>query len=75
MIRAKELFDRVVEEAEEGRVLVPLHLLDLPLKLHRQHLVSLKGSVQVLDLLAVQQLLHDARANIGCRPNAAGRNA
>ena len=75
MIRAKELFDRVVEEAEVGRVLVPLHLLDLPLKLHRQHLVSLKGGVQVLDLLAVQQLLHDARANIGCRPNTAGRNA
>ena len=75
MIRAKELFDGVVEEAEVGRVLVPLHLLDLPLKLRCQHLVAVKGCVEVFDLLAVEQLLYDARPDVGCRPNAARRNA
>ena len=74
MVRAQELLDGVVEEAEVGRVLVPLHLLDLPLKLRRQHLVSFKGGVEVLDLLAVEQLLHNARANVGGGPNTARGN-
>ena len=48
-----------------------IHLFDLPLKLRSQHLVALKGCVQVFDLLAVQKLLHDARPNVGRGTNAA----